>query len=380
MKKKTKKFGNKVAGNSKKQQAEGSNYGYMKLPKGISVFKEMPKASALLDIIPYEVTDPKHPDRDDNLEIAIPGELWYKRPFKIHRQIGVNNETIVCPTSIGKPCPICDYRTKRLNEGAPREETDGYKVSKRNLYVVIPKELKRFKEDFEEKPHIWNISQAMFQDLLNEEIAEDEDNGVFPDLEEGLSLRIRWASKTIGKSKPFAETSRIDFEERDQQYDEDILKEIPDLDKVLNVMPSDQIERMFFELNEDSDGDDPEPVEEETSKKERKKKSSKSKKEKEKPEDDPPFDPDENECVACGGTGTNSKGRECKPCKGTGIRQVDDDEGEEEEKETKSSKKSSSDNQCPHDHEWAVDCEEHEECDDCDLWDKCLTAKEEMNA
>ena len=371
MKKKTKKFGNKVAGNSKKQNAEGSNYGYMKLPKGIGVFKEEPSGASLIDILPYAVTDKRHPDRDDSQEIAIPDELWYKRPFKIHRQVGVNNETIVCPKSIGRPCKICDYRIQRMNEGAPKEETDVYKQSLRNLYIVIPKELKKFKTEYEEKPHIWNISQAMFQKLLNEEIAENEDYGIFPDLEEGLSLRIRWASKTIGKSKPFAEASRIDFEERDAQYDESILKTVPDLDKVLIVLSTDEIERMFFELE-----DEPESTDKVKDPKEKPAASKKEKKTEPKKEekDDPPFDPDENECIACEGTGTNSKGRECRICGGTGVKP----DKEEKEPGKEENPKPASDTECPKGHEWGTDCEEYpDDCDDCDLWDKCLTAKEE---
>ena len=376
MKKKTKKFGNKVAGNSKKQNQEGSSYGYMQLPKGIGVFKEEPGGTCLLDILPYEVSDKRHPDRDDSLEIAVQGELWYKRPFKIHRQVGVNNEAIVCPTSIGRKSIISEYRTKRMNEGAPKDETDGYKQSKRNLYIVVPKELKGFKQDYEEKPHIWNISQAMFQKLLNEEVAENEDYGIFPDLEEGLSLRIRWASKTIGKSKPFAEASRIDFEERDEPYDESILKTVPDLDKVLIVLSADEIERMFFELEDEPETKDKTKDPEDEKPAEAKGRGTKKEEPKKKEKEDPPFDSDGDECVACEGTGTNSKGRECRICEGTGVKPEEKEKEPEKEKET--TPKKSSDSECPKGHEWATDCEEYpDDCDDCDLWDKCLSAKEE---
>ena len=369
MKKKTKKFGNKVAWNSQKQASQGSQYGYMNLPKGISVFKEDPGGRTALDFLCYEVTDPKHPDRDDDLEIAVPGELWYKRPFKVHRQIGPSKESAVCPTSIGKRCPICDYRQKRLQEGAPKKETDGYKASARNLYVVVPKDMK----DYDEKPHIWNISQAMFQNLLNTEVNEDPDEyGVFPDHEEGLTVKIRFDSKTIGSSKPFAEANRIDFEERDSQYGDDIISEVPNLDKVLSIPSFSELESKFFELEDEGTPDEPTD------------------------QDEPPFDPEDKPepvrddaevCVACEGTGTNSKGRECRICEGTGMRPEKKEEKEPPKKPTKGKKKDkepepkketkkSKGPECPFGHTYATDCEEFDDCDECDLWSDCLDAKE----
>ncbi len=351
MKKKTKKFGNKVAGNSKKQAQEGSQYGYMNLPKGVGLFQEEPGGRAFMDIMPYLVSSDRHMDRDTTLEIATPGELWYKHPFKIHRQVGVNKDTEPCPTSFGMRCPICNYRAQRAKEGAPTDELKTYNTSLRNLYVVIPKDM----EKYEEKPYIWNISQAMFQEMLNEEVNENENLGIFPDLEEGLSLRIRFKSSTIGKSKPFAEASRIDFEERDQPYDESILKKIPDLDKVIRVKPYDELERIFFELGDAG--------------------SESSEKPEDVPKEEAPFN--DGDCVACGGTGTNSKGRECVPCGGTGK------QGGKEEAPTRTEppkkdpepKEDSSDS-CPYGHKFGKDCEEFEECDDCDKWDVCINAKE----
>ncbi len=51
-----------------------------------------------------------HPDRDEEYGIAVPGSLWYKRPYWLHRGVGPENVSIVCPSSIGKKCPICEYR------------------------------------------------------------------------------------------------------------------------------------------------------------------------------------------------------------------------------------------------------------------------------
>ena len=113
----------------------------------------------------------------------------------------------------------------------------------RNLYIVIPKNNKNYSEE----PHIWDISQFLFQDKLNEEIQENEEYETFPDLEEGYTLRIRFAEGSFGSNK-FAEVSRIDFIERKKPYDESILEKIPSLDDILEIPPYPTIESMFSEI------------------------------------------------------------------------------------------------------------------------------------
>jgi len=271
-KQKKSRFSGKVKANAQKTKQAGSQYGYLNLPQGVGIYSPEPGGKAWLDILPYEVTDKRHPDRDDELGIAIPGELWWKRPFKIHRNIGSENDAVVCLSSIGKKCPICEYRADQIKKGADKEETDALKTSARNLYVVIPKRSRKY----EEKPHIWDISQFLFQNLLTEELEEDDNYDRFPDLEQGFTLRIRFDSQTIGNSKPFAEASRIDFEERKEQYNEDILDDIPDLDEVLNILSYSQLEAKFLEMDNEPEPED--NIEEEESSKETRKKKSVRKK------------------------------------------------------------------------------------------------------
>src|SRR5690606_7808281 len=97
-----------------------------------------------------------------------------------------------------------------------------------------------------------------FQDKLNEEMQENEEYETFPDLEEGYTLRIRFAEGSFGTNK-FAEVSRIDFIERKKPYDESILEKIPSLDDMLEILPYPTIEAMFFgnmSPDEDEEYDD----------------------------------------------------------------------------------------------------------------------------
>ena len=413
-KKKGSVFAGKVSANAHEQKTKGSSYGYLNLPKGVNMFQTPNSGRVSFDILPYIVTDEKHPDRNDKMQVAQVGELWYKRPYRVHRNVGPNNDSYVCPSSIGKPCPICEYRAKRKMEGADDEELRALNASKRNLYVVVPIGQK----EFEEKPHLWDISQFLFQDKLNDELEENPDYEVFPDLEEGLTLKVRFTEASFGKNK-FGEVSRIDFDERKEQYTEDFLGEIPELDSVLNILSYKELQAKFLEMEPETEEEEEEeekpkmsrgrkPVtsireeleDEEEEEEEPPKKTGKATKKA------PPVEEDEEEeeeeiplkerCVACKGTGKSSKGGKCVPCKGTGRKPKKEEEEEEEEeapkksmrrgkgepedeeeeppkKTSKSSKKGS---KCPHGHAFGTDTDDYPECEKCDKWDACTDAKE----
>jgi len=281
-----------VKRDNERQKAASSSFGYLKIPGGMPMFNPPPGGRVKFDILPYIVTAPNHPDRYEEEGVAVEDSLWYKRPIHVHRNVGTKKDACICPRSIGKKCPICDYREKRLKEGADWEEVKDLKPSLRNLYIVVPKRSK----DFEDKPHIWDVSQFLFQNLLNEELAENEDNLVFPSLEDGKTLSVRFDSSTIGDSKPFAEASRIDFDDRKKGYDESILDEIPSLDDILDVLPYAKLEAKFMELDDEDIADVDDEIEDEEDEEEepprRKKTASKKPVRKAKPA---PKDEDEDE-------------------------------------------------------------------------------------
>lgn len=387
------KFRNKVAKNTHKQRTQGTSYGHLNLPKGINVFKEEPGGRAALDFLPYVVTDEYHMDRDTEDGIAVPGnpdtDLWYKKPYRLHRNIGSENKSVVCPTTWGKPCPICEYKATRLKDGAEYDEVKELKPSLRNLYLVVPIGMK----DYKEEPHIWDISQYLFQEKLNEELEENEEAGRFPDLEEGLTVRIRFSEQSFGKTK-FAETSRIDFEEREEGgYREDILATLPSLDDCISCPSYEEVEAMFFEMDTVKEGDGQEPEPEETKPARSFRRGNKTDKEVSEPESEESGTDieDENVCAACGGTGVNSRGGECRPCKGSGMRQIPSEpepspastpvrrraarKTEPEQKESKPRARQIRED-CPYAYKFGVDTDQHEECDECEKWDDCIEAKE----
>ena len=377
MAKKNKKsfFKGQVSKDAQRQKNAGSSYGYLNLPRNVSVFSPEPGSRVKLDFLPYIVTDANHPDRDSDAERAIPGAQWYKRPFKVHRNIGVTKDAVVCLTSIGKRCPICEYRAQRIKEGADKKETDALKASQRNLYVVIPLGHKKF----EEKIHIFDISQAMFQKLLIQEIEENEELEMFPDLEDGMSLKIRFASKSIEGGTPFAEAERIDPVAREKAYDESILEDVPNLDEVLKILSNEELKAKFFEDEEPVlDEEDEDEDEEDEPKKPAVHRHAKPQDEDEDEEDEPkkPVRRREPEPVP-------EKPMRRKPP----VPEPEEDEEDEDEEPAlapakkpapapQRTRESGGKNRCPHGHMFGVDTEDFDDCDTCSMWDACIEVKE----
>ena len=214
--------------------------------------------------MPYIVTDPRHPNRDEENEIALVGDLWWKRPFKIHRNIGATDDSVVCLQSFKKKCPICEYRAKLIKEGKTDEDTQksikDLKPSDRVLYCVIPLNAKKDGKAVEVKPHLFDISYAMFGKMLKKELEENPEKEVFPDIEEGITINARFDGTTIGKGKPFAECSRIDFIDREEPYKSSMIDKIPNLDNVLKQYSYEELERKFYELEDEDTDEKEEPV------------------------------------------------------------------------------------------------------------------------
>lgn len=309
----------------------------LKLPDDIEFFKPH-KGHVLIDILPYIVKVDYNPD-------AKRGEEWFKRDYFAHYNVGPDERTIVCPRSIGKPCPICEeHKRLRRIKGTDEELLKGMRAKERELYNVVD-----LTQD-ERVVQVMEISRYNFGATLFQELREGSESNVnFADLENGMSLEIRFAEASMGKTT-YLEASRIDFKPRKRPYKRSILEVTADLDACLVVLPYDEIYAMFMgvdaheakrELTETApapkrrviEDDDPAPAEH----KEEPKKPSRAVVQEEPDEDpkpaakaprsveddDPPAKKpaaggDDEPCVACSGSGKNSKGRMCMVCSGTG--------------------------------------------------------------
>jgi len=363
MSKKKSNFRDKMMRSRENDKKRMSSFGYLDLPKGVSVLK-VEDRKMMLDFLLYKVSDKNHPERDEEGGVALVGDGWWRRPFKVHKNVGPDNETVVCPTTFGLPCPICEeYHKMRQDEDADQDDVYALKAKSRYLYAVVPIGHKKL----EEEVMIWDMSWSLFQKLLDDELEDDPDNMIFPDFEDGKTLDIRFSEESLGKAKWF-EATRIKFLDREEAYEPDYIDEVPDLDAVLKVLSYKELSAKFYDYDpEDDDEDetfsdveDDEEVEIKTKRKPKTTRKAKPKPEVEDDEEDVDDDTeDDDEEVVIPKRKTSSKKTTSKAKSKKKVVEDDDEES------------------CPEGYVFGKDTEKYDECDDCDLYDACIEMKED---
>lgn len=421
-KKETRRVGREKVDKDAKTRSGGGKSTF-RLPTGMETFVPEGGKTYRFDILPYEVTDSNHPD---SVEV---GDLWYKRPFKTHKRIGIDETDVVCPRSIGKKCPICDYRAKLKKKGSADEDLiDTLRPKDRVLYNIRPRSAKKSQDDSEVK--IFEISRWNFQHQFYDElnlVDEDEDDSKkdFAELEGGKTLKASFKKASYG-AVTYPQAWKFEFLDR-KDYDDDILDSVANLDELLIVLSYKELEKMFLELEggadeeedeEDEEGTDGEDIDEDAEEEEEEEEEKPSKKsggkkgsgkksgkkkekkpdkdEEEEEEEEPDNDDDEEEeeeeepeeeeeeeeeppkKSGKKKSSSSEKKSGAKKDGGNMSRSSKKDSSKKTEAESKKasgkSKEKDSDNKCPHGHIFGDDCERFDDCDDCKKWKQCVEA------
>lgn len=230
------------------QRASGYERTSLVLPEGARWFSLKKAGTYRIDILPYEVQVDTNP-------FASKGFLHYERTFFVHRDIGPNQDTYICPAKTFKlPCPVCEQRV------ILGKDEDADEALIKNL---IPKERQLFNVIDQAEPDegvkLWDISYHLFGKLLNTKLrnADEGDNyDAFYHLEDGLTLKITAEEKSMGGGRPFYEVADIEFKPRREQYDEGMLDQVYDLDSLLKQVSYEDLRRLFLQLSEDGDESD----------------------------------------------------------------------------------------------------------------------------
>ncbi len=314
------------------------------LPDGVEFYKPE-KGTEEFDILPYRVSVDTHPE-------VKKGELWYERTYLAHRNVGPDEQFLVCPRTIGKRCPICEEHQRLKKDPDVEEEVvEALRPKERELFNVVLK-------DGKGEVQVLDISTFLFGRMLEEEIRNgDVDVAGFAELKGGKTLKVRWSERSMGKQK-FVEANRIDFLDRDD-FDADTLDAVVDLDAALKILTYEEIDKIFQAGSaEDDEGkgttEEEEGAEEEEKPARRvvgKKSVAKKDEPEEEEEEEEEAEPEEEElpgmkekkaesskadCIACDGTGKTTKGKACPICGGSGKDEdvpVEKEEPAEEEQD-----------------------------------------------
>ena len=225
-----------VVENSK--QGGGGGRHLFNLPEGVEEWLPDKAGTFMIDVLPYEVTQESHPDR-----IGV-GYLWYKRPFQIHYGVGPMNETVVCPKSIAKKCPICDEAARLKNtKDVAQEVLDSMGYQKFLAYNIRhPEDRKRIA--------LFALSYGKFQKALDKEIEEGPETirGFYHCDDSGHTLQTRFSEETF-LGKKFLAASRIDFLPRKALNEAAFLEAVVKLDDCFQVYPYEKLKKLFFQMD-----------------------------------------------------------------------------------------------------------------------------------
>lgn len=357
------------------------------LPDGVEDFRVDKAGMKSVDILSW-IAGKGNPYADE-------GEEAFERTFWVHRGIGANQDSYVCPSkTMNKPCPICEWRRDAAKDpDADEDMLRDLAPKERQLWLLYDL------SDRDKGLQIWEVSYHLFGKHLDNRIklSDDEDDyEYFADLEEGLTLRLGFDEKSFAGTT-YYECVSIDFKPRKRQYSLSDLDDLPCLDELLIIEPYDKLKQVFLQTgdvesdddkeaksskrsrsrdDEDDDEEEEKPApkrgrkpkevveeaddldesEEEEEEEEKPKRRRKPAPEPEPEEDDEEeVELDEDACVACEGTGKNSSGRNCRICGGTGKKKED-----EEEEKPKAKSKPKKKEEVPWDDEDDWDDEEEE--------------------
>jgi len=378
MSKRSRKKERKERGAAARRRAEEHTSGFeptaVVCPEGVERFKEkVTRKPYRLDIIPFRL-------KEDN-QFADKGEIYFEKTFWVH-WLGDDIGSYICSAKqVGKKCPICDYRAKLTKDvDADEDLIKSLSPRERQLFRVI---------DLKEKDkgiQLWEISFHNFGKHLDDRISssdEDDRYNEFYELENGFILKVGFTESSFGGTK-FPKVSSIDFKPRDEDYDDEILEQGPDLDECIIIKGYDELKKIFLQTTDD--GDD----ESETTKKLKKKSK---KKEKEKVQGEEENDWDEGDRVVVEIDGEDYAGEITSIDNDDETADVKFDDGdteddvafdrlklEPESESGKSKKDKGKKSKCPYGHIFGTDNDSYKDCVDCGDWDACDTESERLKS
>jgi hypothetical protein len=230
---------------------------YLKLPDGVSILPFKLAGVIRFDIIPYALTMSN--------DYAKAGDLWHEKTFYIHRNIGVEKATVVCPKSIGpdRRCPICDFiRAKRNDWDAIRDILP----QERQLYNVI-------KAGEPDKMYIINQAYETLGALLDEHVDNadpdehfefftdpdtwtEEDAAVYGEeivvgTPKGMTVKLLLKKKTIENRREVMYVSSVYFKAR-KYTTRQLVTKTANLDELLIIHSFDCLSNMIGDFDSEA--------------------------------------------------------------------------------------------------------------------------------
>ena len=228
----------------------GSGKSILKIPAGVRLMLIQKAGPIRFDIIPF-VVGKGNPN-------AAEGELHWERTFWIHRGIGPNNESFVCPAKSGKSaCPICEYRKQRFDDpditDKEVKELGSLKPKERQLFNVVSRDVE------DAGIQLFEYSYFLFGDFLKKKLDNmdpDDDFDRFADPKFGYILKVGVSEKKMDRGSCF-EMSDIEFKKRPKPYPDSVIDDAYCLDDLLKIPTYEELKKAFMQVPDEDEDDAP---------------------------------------------------------------------------------------------------------------------------
>lgn len=220
------------------KESAGFTSSFLKIPPGMSVYK--PKVGkAVLDIVPY-VVGGLNPNADEGL-------LYWELTFWVHKGIGPNQSTFVCPArTLEEPCPVCEEKARIMKSNPGDEEFEAAKQ-------LNPKEWQLFqirdRNNKEKGIQLLPLSFHRFGDKIKDAIdagseADQWEHFWHPGAD-GKLLNVNWAEDSAGGGHKYVRAKTVIFNDRPQPLPDWLIDKGVILDDILIILDYDKLSDLY---------------------------------------------------------------------------------------------------------------------------------------
>ena len=218
---------------------------YLNMPSGVEKYVPV-VGKTFFDIVGYECTvvcNVSNPVQEISDPEKKGDDLKHGRPYLRHR---VGGKTVVCPTTVGRDCPVCEAVTKlNKNYEENKEVTGKIKAKTRYLYNI----------HVDGKFSILDISNFFFEKKLREDLGsmdEDYQDFHYPEQTEELGgYTIKTSFLETEYDKTF-KLGRVDFLDRESPINTDGMA---DLNDIFIIETYEELEKLLHASEEDEEED-----------------------------------------------------------------------------------------------------------------------------
>lgn len=230
------------------EKPENRYKSYLKIGNA-TMFKMPENGNVLMDVIPYRVTSQTYHDYNPNSYIFVKSspQFSFTRSFAVHKKIGAEERSIVCPMSLGLRCPICEEQrvfTENFKNKAKRDEWREKGFSPQYRQLVNFYDLSKA----DGVMYVWDVPVSYFLKVILAEIKNDSSYENFAEIENGLTLNVKFRPGEFKdrEGKPIPVVKDISFLKRNKDYTLADIDKAYNLDDMLDVLPYEDVSQLFF--------------------------------------------------------------------------------------------------------------------------------------